>query len=65
MNVDFFLPTPELDDAFVKGAKANGMVGVKGYRDIGGIRVSMYNAVTVDQVKTLVSFMEEFVRTKG
>ncbi|MFZ2490211.1 MAG: 3-phosphoserine/phosphohydroxythreonine transaminase [Thermoanaerobaculia bacterium] len=62
MNVDFFLPTEELTDAFVKEAKANGMVGLKGYRDIGGIRVSAYNAVTVQNVETLVSFMEEFVK---
>ncbi len=41
------------------------MVGLKGYRDVGGIRVSAYNAVTVDNVKTLVSFMEEFVRVNG
>ena len=65
MNVDFFLPTPELDDQFVKDAKKAGMVGLKGYRDIGGIRVSCYNAVTVDNVKTLVDFMEQFVKTNG
>ena len=65
MNVDFFLPTPELDDLFVKEAKKAGMVGLKGYRDIGGIRVSCYNAVTVDNVKTLVDFMEQFVKTNG
>lgn len=65
MNVNFFLPSPELDDAFVKEAKKNGMVGLKGYRDIGGIRVSMYNAVTVPQIETLVSFMEEFVKKNG
>jgi phosphoserine aminotransferase len=65
MNVDFFLPTEELTDAFVKGAKAEGMVGVKGYRDLGGIRVSTYNAVTVEQVETLVAFMEEFVTKNG
>ena len=65
MNVDFFLPTPELDDQFVKEAKKAGMVGLKGYRDIGGIRVSTYNAVTVDNVKTLVDFMEHFVQTNG
>ena len=65
MNVDFFLPTPELDDQFVKEAKKAGMVGLKGYRDIGGIRVSCYNAVTVDNVKTLVDFMEQFVKTNG
>jgi len=65
MNVDFFLPTPELDDQFVKEAKKAGMVGLKGYRDIGGIRVSAYNAVTVDHVKTLVDFMEQFVKVNG
>ena len=65
MNVDFFLPNPELDDLFVKEAKKAGMVGLKGYRDIGGIRVSAYNAVTVDNVKTLVDFMEQFVKTNG
>lgn len=65
MNVDFFLPTPELDDQFVKEAKKNGMVGLKGYRDVGGIRVSTYNAVTVDQVQTLVDFMEQFVKANG
>jgi phosphoserine aminotransferase len=65
MNVDFFLPTEELTDAFVKEAKKNGMVGLKGYRDVGGIRASIYNAVTVDNVKTLVSFMEAFVKKNG
>jgi phosphoserine aminotransferase len=65
MNVDFFLPSDELTDTFVKDAKKAGMVGLKGYRDIGGIRVSTYNAVTVPQVETLVSFMEEFVKKNG
>ncbi len=65
MNVDFFLPTEELTDTFVKEAKKDGMVGLKGYRDIGGIRVSTYNAVTVDNVKTLVDFMEAFVKKNG
>lgn len=65
MNVDFFLPTPDLDAQFVQEANKAGMVGLKGYRDIGGIRVSTYNAVTVDNVKTLVEFMEQFVKTNG
>jgi len=62
MNVDFFLPNDEITDKFVKEAKANGMVGLKGYRDVGGIRVSMYNAVSVENVATLVAFMEEFAK---
>ena len=65
MNVDFFLPTEELTATFVSEAKKAGMVGLKGYRDIGGIRVSTYNAVTVDNVKTLVEFMENFVKKNG
>jgi phosphoserine aminotransferase len=62
MNVDFNLPSEDMDAAFVSEAKKAGMVGLKGYRDLGGIRVSMYNAVTVDNVKTLVAFMEEFAK---
>jgi len=65
MNVDFFLPSEELTATFVSEAKKAGMVGLKGYRDIGGIRVSSYNAVTVDNVKTLVEFMEAFVKKNG
>jgi phosphoserine aminotransferase len=65
MNVTFRLPSEELDAKFVAEAKKAGMIGLKGYRDVGGIRVSMYNAVTPDHVKTLCSFMEEFVRTNG
>lgn len=65
MNVDFHLPSEELDAKFVAEAKKAGMVGLKGYRDLGGIRVSMYNAITPDQVRVLVDFMEEFVRVNG
>ena len=65
MNVDFFLPTEELTDAFLKAAKQSNMVGLKGYRDVGGIRASIYNAVTVDNVEALVSLMEEFVKKNG
>ncbi len=65
MNVVFRLPTEELDTAFVSEAKKQGMVGLKGHRLTGGIRVSMYNAVSVDNVRTLTSFMDHFVKTRG
>jgi phosphoserine aminotransferase len=65
MNVVFKLPTEALDDAFVAEAKKAGMVGLKGHRSSGGIRVSMYNAVTVDNVKVLVSFMDQFAKQNG
>jgi phosphoserine aminotransferase len=60
MNIDFNLPSEEMDAEFVAEAKKNGMIGLKGYRSLGGVRVSMYNAVTVENVRTLVAFMEEF-----
>lgn len=65
MNVTFRLPSDELDARFVSEAKQQGMVGLKGYRDVGGIRVSTYNAITKEQVGQLVAFMEEFVRRNG
>ncbi|MCP3104408.1 3-phosphoserine/phosphohydroxythreonine transaminase [Myxococcus sp. K15C18031901] len=65
MNVVFHLPTEALDAAFVAEARTQGMVGLKGHRTSGGIRVSTYNAVTVENVQALTSFMEHFVKTHG
>jgi phosphoserine aminotransferase len=65
MNIVFRLPTEALEEQFVAEAKKNGMVGLKGHRSAGGIRVSAYNAVSVENIKTLVSFMERFARTHG
>lgn len=65
MNIVFRLPTEALEDKFVSEAKKAGMVGLKGHRSAGGIRVSAYNAVTVENVKTLVSFMESFAKSNG
>jgi phosphoserine aminotransferase len=65
MNVDFNLPNENLVSQFVADAATNGMIGLKGYRDLGGIRVSMYNAVTVEQIRILVDFMEDFVARNG
>lgn len=65
MNVVFRLPTEELDTAFVSEARKQGMVGLKGHRITGGIRVSTYNAVSVDNVRTLATFMDHFVKTRG
>jgi len=62
MNVVFRLKTPEMEEEFVKSAKAAGIVGVKGHRSTGGIRFSIYNANLVEHVKAAVDFMEEFHR---
>ena len=65
MNVVFRLPTEALDDEFVTAAKKARMVGLKGHRSAGGIRVSTYNAVSLEDVQALVSFMESFAKSKG
>ncbi|MCA2977452.1 MAG: 3-phosphoserine/phosphohydroxythreonine transaminase [Myxococcaceae bacterium] len=65
MNVVFRLPTEALDEQFVAEAKQAGMVGLKGHRLTGGIRVSAYNAVSERDVATLVDFMKAFAKAKG
>ncbi len=64
MNVVFRLPSPELEERFIAEAKKQGMIGLKGHRSVGGIRVSAYNAVSYDWVNTLAGFMEAFARVK-
>jgi phosphoserine aminotransferase len=65
MNVVFRLPTEALEEQFVGEAKKNKMVGLKGHRSVGGIRVSLYNAVSLEATKALVSFMTEFAQANG
>jgi len=64
MNVVFRLPSEALEEQFVGDAKKRGMVGLKGHRSVGGIRVSTYNAVPYEWVDELSSFMEEFAKGK-
>jgi phosphoserine aminotransferase len=65
MNIVFRTPSEALDEKFVSEAKKAGMVGLKGHRTAGGLRASTYNAVSLDDVKSLVSFMESFSKTNG
>jgi len=65
MNIVFRLPSEALEEKFVAEAKKAGMVGLKGHRSVGGIRVSAYNAVSVAQVKTLCGYMESFAKANG
>jgi phosphoserine aminotransferase len=62
MNVVFRLPTEALEEQFVSEAKKAKMVGLKGHRSVGGIRVSTYNAVSLDAVQALVAFMGDFMK---
>ena len=60
MNVPFRLKDEKLDEAFIKGAKAKGMVQLKGHRSVGGMRASIYNAMPLGGVAALVAYMKEF-----
>ena len=65
MNVAFRLRNEALDDEFLKGAKARGMVQLKGHRAVGGMRASIYNAMPLAGVQTLVAYMQEFEAAHG
>lgn len=59
-NAVFTTGSAELDAAFVAGAKAEGMVGLKGHRILGGMRASCYNAVSPEAVDALIAYMARF-----
>ncbi len=65
MNVTFRLPSVDLENEFLAGAAAAGLGGLKGHRSVGGCRASLYNAITLESVKTLVDFMKAFAAKKG
>lgn len=65
MNIPFRLRNNALDEAFLKQAKAAGLVELKGHRSVGGMRASVYNAMPVEGVKALVAFMHDFEKKQG
>jgi phosphoserine aminotransferase len=65
MNVPFTLANPELDETFLKEAKAANLTTLKGHRSVGGMRASIYNAMPEEGVAALVSFMQDFERRYG
>ncbi len=60
MNVTFVTGDADLDKKFVSEAKTQGIVNIKGHRSVGGMRASIYNAMPIEGVQTLVDFMKEF-----
>jgi len=64
MNVSFNIKdkNAELEAELVKRATERGMIGLKGHRSIGGLRASIYNAMSIEGVQTLVALMEEFAQ---
>jgi phosphoserine aminotransferase len=65
MNAVFFLKDQSLEDPFLSLCKAEGMVGVKGYRTVGGVRVSMYNAMPLSSVQLFCDLMKHFASKHG
>ncbi len=65
MNVPFVTGSEELDALFVKESKAAGFENLKGHRSVGGMRASIYNAMPIEGVEKLVSFMKDFEAKHG
>ena len=60
MNIPFTLANSDLDKAFLQQSEAAGLLNLKGHRSVGGMRASIYNAVSEDAVDALISFMRDF-----
>lgn len=65
MNAVFIMDNKDLERQFLELCKKEGMIGVKGHRSVGGFRVSMYNALTLDSVKALTDLMKHFAQQHG
>jgi phosphoserine aminotransferase len=63
MNVPFFLRDESRNEAFLAGAKAAGLLQLKGHKSVGGMRASLYNAMPLEGVQALVAYMREFERS--
>ena len=65
MNVPFTLAVADLEKTFLAEAGAAGLANLEGHRSVGGMRASLYNAMPLEGVEALVSFMREFERRHG
>ena len=65
MNVPFTLKDAVLDEEFLKGAKAAGLMQLKGHRSVGGMRASIYNAMSETGIDTLIAYMRDFMSKNG
>ena len=65
MNVTFRIKNAELDKAFLQGAQEREMDGLKGHRNVGGFRASLYNAFPVEGCRALADYLHEFARQNG
>ncbi len=60
MNVPFYLRDESLNEKFLAGAKARGLLQLKGHKSVGGMRASIYNAMPIEGVQALVDYLNEF-----
>jgi phosphoserine aminotransferase len=60
MNIPFYLRDESLNDRFLAGAKARGLLQLKGHKSVGGMRASIYNAMPIEGVHALVDYLNEF-----
>jgi phosphoserine aminotransferase len=65
MNIPFFLRDESRNDAFLAGAKAAGLLQLKGHKSVGGMRASLYNAMPIEGVQALIAYLQEFERTQA
>ncbi len=65
MNVPFFLHDERLNEAFLAGASARGLLQLKGHKSVGGMRASIYNAMPLDGVQALVAYLKDFAQRHG
>jgi phosphoserine aminotransferase len=65
MNVPFFLRNESRNEAFLAGAKAANLLQLKGHKSVGGMRASIYNAMPLEGVQALVTYMREFEKTQA
>jgi phosphoserine aminotransferase len=60
MNIPFFLKDESRNEAFLAGAQARGLLQLKGHKSVGGMRASLYNAIPIEGVQALVSYLRDF-----
>jgi phosphoserine aminotransferase len=60
MNIPFYLRDKSLNEQFLAGAKARGLLQLKGHKSVGGMRASIYNAMPIEGVQALVDYLNEF-----
>jgi phosphoserine aminotransferase len=65
MNIPFFLKSDDLNDAFLAGAKAQGLLQLKGHKSVGGMRASLYNPIPLAGAEALVAYMKDFAQRHG